>query len=96
MNRKIILFLVGRIVLLESALLALPLLCSLIYGEKCTFAFLITIAIAITVGIVLTLLGKTTNRTFFAKEGFVQPWKMKYRIVSIIKNSYVWICRRKK
>ncbi|MBE6750038.1 MAG: TrkH family potassium uptake protein [Ruminococcaceae bacterium] len=71
MNRKIILFLVGRIVLLESALLALPLLCSLIYGEKCTFAFLITIAIAIAVGIVLTLLGKTTNRTFFAKEGFV-------------------------
>ena len=71
MNRKIILFLVGRIALLESALLLLPLLCSLIYKEECTYAFLITIAISLVTGLVLTLLGKTSNRTFFAKEGFV-------------------------
>ena len=46
MNRKMVLSLTGRIILLEAALLAVPLLISLIYGDHGTVPFLITIAIA--------------------------------------------------
>jgi trk system potassium uptake protein TrkH len=71
MNRKMVFYTLGRILFLEAALLLLPLLCCAIYGEKEIFAFLITIAIAIVLSVLLTLFNKPKDRTIFAKEGFV-------------------------
>ena len=61
---------VGRILHIEALLLMLPLVVSLIYREKCAVAFLITILIAIAVGILLTKLFGKNDKMIFAKEGF--------------------------
>lgn len=71
MNRKIVFYMLGKILILEAALLCLPLICALIYGEKSVIAFIITIGIALALGLVLSLLNKPKDKTFFAKEGFV-------------------------
>ena len=71
MNRKMVFYMIGRIILLEAALLLLPTICALIYRENCLIAFLITIVIALTLGLGLTFLNKTDDKTIFAKEGFV-------------------------
>jgi len=72
MNRKIVFYMLGRIIQLESILLMLPLICAAIYGEKdAVMTFFITSVTAIAAGTFLTLAGKTKNKTFYAKEGFV-------------------------
>ena len=71
MNRRMVFYLLGKILIIETALLGLPLFCSIIYGEKCVFAFFITMAISFVLGIALLLLNKPKDKTFFAKEGFV-------------------------
>lgn len=72
MNRKMVFYMLGRIILLEGIILVLPALCSLIYGEmRGFFSFLISMAIAIVFGGLLQLLNKPANKTIFAKEGFV-------------------------
>ena len=79
MNRRMVLFMLGLIIMLEAFILMLPAACSLIYKEKSFFAFLITIVIAFAVAFVLSVLNKPRDKTIFAKEGFV--------IVSL-----AWIC----
>jgi len=72
MNRKIVFYMLGRIVQLEAVLLILPLICATFYGEKEIIrAFLVTSLTALGVGTLLTLAGRTKNKTFYAKEGFV-------------------------
>ena len=72
MNRKMVFYMLGQILKLEAGIMLLPLICSLIYHEfNIVAAFLITMAIALTLGFSLTLLNKPRNKTFFAKEGFV-------------------------
>lgn len=71
MNRKIVLNLLGKIVWTEAAFLLLPLAVSLIYGNSCTTAFLITIAVAVVIALPLTLFCKTENKLIYSKEGFV-------------------------
>ena len=70
MNHKIVSYMVGRILHIEALLLLLPLTVSLIYKEKCSLAFLITILIAIAVGVLLTKLFGKNDKMLFAKEGF--------------------------
>lgn len=72
MNRKMVFATLGQITLAEAALMLLPLAVALIYGEKFTaLAFLIAIALALVVGLLLYLTCKTDNKVIFAKEGFV-------------------------
>jgi len=73
MNRRMIAYMVGRILQIEAALLLLPLLTALLYTEwRVALAFLATAAIAAGVGTLLTLLiGKKRDRTIFAREGFI-------------------------
>lgn len=71
MNKKMVFYMLGRIILLEGVLLVLPAICSLIYREESFWAFLITIGIALICGGTLTLINRTKNNTIFAKEGFV-------------------------
>ena len=71
MNRKMIFRTVGEITLLESALLLIPMIVSLIYGESCWLSFLISSAIALVIGLPLTIAFSKVNSAIYAKEGFI-------------------------
>ena len=72
MNRKMIFAILGQITLSEAALMSLPLLVALIYGEwRVAISFLVAIALALVIGSLLYFTCKTENKTIFAKEGFV-------------------------
>ena len=72
MNRRFVFYILGQIVKLEAAFLALPLIVAICYGEqKGIFAFLITICIALAIGFALTIIFKTENKVIYAKEGLV-------------------------
>lgn len=72
MNRKMVVFSVGEIVIIEAILLLLPLTVSVIYGERTAiFGFGVTAVAAALLGVFLVLLGRTKNRIIYSKEGFV-------------------------
>lgn len=71
MNRKVVTNMVGKILLIESALMLLPLLVSFLYQESCGWAFLLTIGITATVGAGMMLPTRNCDRMIFAREGFV-------------------------
>lgn len=71
MNRKMVFFTTGQIILMEAVLLLLPLLVSALYKESCTCSFFITILICLFCGIFMTLVCKPKNRVIYAKEGFL-------------------------
>ena len=70
MNKSIIFYIIGWILNIEAALMIFPAICALIYGEKSGFAFLITIAACLLIGLPLSL-RKPKSRIFFAKEGYI-------------------------
>ena len=72
MNYKMIFNIIGRILLTEAALFALPLGVSLLYGERNTpLAFLIAAAAALLLGGIMVLLTRKGDRQAFAREGFI-------------------------
>ncbi len=72
MNKKMIFATLGQITLSEAALMSLPLLVALIYGEwRVALSFLAAIILAVVVGLVLYLSCRTENKTIFAKDGFI-------------------------
>ena len=71
MNIKAVLNTLGKISMVESLLLVLPLAVSLGYGEFYSAAsFAIAIAVAVFVGSVFLLLTRRHNHIIYAKEGF--------------------------
>ncbi len=71
MNRRMVLNTVGHIILAEAALLLLPAVVSVVYLEECIWSFLITIAIAIILGLILKFASHPDSKVIYAKEGFV-------------------------
>ena len=72
MNKKMVFSTLGQLTLFEAALMLLPLIVSVIYGEaKSILAFGIAIGVALVVGGALYLICRTNNKVIFAKEGFV-------------------------
>ena len=71
MNRRMVFYLIGQMLKVEAALMALPLIVSLIYHESNYLAFLISIGIALGLGFLMTILARPKTRIFYAKEGFV-------------------------
>ena len=72
MNKKMIFATLGQLTLSEAALMILPLIVALIYGEiKVAASFLVAIGIALIVGVALYTIFKTENKVIYAKEGFV-------------------------
>ena len=71
MNRKRIFFTVGLIILIEAALLFLPLLISLIYQDGCSLSFLAAIGVAAVFGGALMILCRKHDRVIYAREGFL-------------------------
>lgn len=71
MNLKMVFNTTGRILTIESALLVPAMIVSMIYGEKTSvFAFAVTIIAALSAGILISALTKTSNHIIYAKEGF--------------------------
>ncbi len=70
MNKSIILHIIGWILTVEAALMALPAIVAIIYQEESGYAFLITIAICLVIGIPLAY-HKPKSKLFFSKEGFI-------------------------
>ena len=68
MNRKMVFYMIGKIVRAEAAMLLLPLVVALLYKET-PLPFLITIGIALVLGIALSLIFKPKNRVIYAKRG---------------------------
>ncbi len=71
MNRKMILYVIGQILLIEAACLTLPFATALIYSESVWWVYLAVALGAGLLGSALMLLCKTKNPVIFAKEGFV-------------------------
>ncbi len=71
MNRRMVLFTVGRIMIFEAALMLLPAMVAVIYSEACITAFLWSVGAALMIGILLTVAAKPGSRVIFAKEGFI-------------------------
>ena len=72
MNKKMVFSTLGKLTLSEAALMILPLIVALIYGEsKVAISFAITIGIALIIGSLLYLCFRTKNKIIYAKEGFV-------------------------
>ncbi len=71
MNKKMVLYTVGQILRVIAFLMLLPAVVALIYQESCFWSFLITIALALISGTIITLLAKPKNQVIYAKEGFI-------------------------
>lgn len=71
MNRRMTFYMIGQVVKVEALLMLLPFGVALLYAEECAWALLITIGIALALGMAMTLLIKPKNRVIYAKEGFV-------------------------
>ena len=70
MNYKIIFNTLGRVILLEAAILLLPAGVAVIYREDCTAAFIITALIAAVIGSSLALLCRSKKKNLNTRDGF--------------------------
>ncbi len=70
MNIKSITYVLGWILKIEGAFMALPIAMAIVYGEAEGWAFVLTAALCFFVGTLLTG-RKPRNPSFYAKEGFV-------------------------
>lgn len=70
MNKRMIIYMLGRIAMVEAVLLLLPLTCALIYREAIITAFLLTIGIALTFGFICSAI-KPKSKNIYAREGFI-------------------------
>ncbi|MBQ8752238.1 MAG: TrkH family potassium uptake protein, partial [Clostridia bacterium] len=71
MNLRMITYTVGQIIRLEAALLLLPLVVALCYGESCALGLGLTALLALVSGTLMTFRGRPQNTVIFAPEGFV-------------------------
>lgn len=72
MNYRMVLNIIGRIVMAEAALLCLPVITALYYSETASLhAFLISAAVALSVGALCVIVSRTKDRNVYAGEGFV-------------------------
>lgn len=70
MNKRMIIYILGKMLGVEGAVLLIPALVSLIYGEKSGGSFLIVSAV---LGVIFLIFGKKAPKvkTIYGKEGFV-------------------------
>ena len=71
MNFKMIFSTVAKASFLLGALLLCPFVVGLVYQEASAWTFVVTIGIALVIGAILALLGRTKNKAIFSREGFV-------------------------
>ncbi len=71
MNYRMVFYMTGRLLQLEAALLLLPAVVCLIYGDGGLAAMVLAAAVAMVLGSALSLFHRPKNRTIYAKEGFI-------------------------
>ncbi len=71
MNRRMVFKIVGYVTMLEALLMLFPLIVSLIYREKVAADILISMAIALIGGFIITKISRPGTKVIYAKEGFV-------------------------
>ena len=71
MNKRVIIYVVGAVLLIESALMLLPLLVAIIYRERTGFFFLWTLLGTAVVGAAAIWLTRSHRRVMYAKEGLI-------------------------
>jgi len=71
MNKRIIFFILGRLLLIESFFLILSAVVSIIYGEQEYKSFLYTAGLSIGVGLIAWLLNNNIEKNLGKKEGYV-------------------------
>lgn len=69
MNRRMVFYMLGKIMMLESVLLILPFICGLIYKDT-AIEFAYTIAISAVSGGLLMLISRPREKSIYAREGF--------------------------
>ena len=69
MKTKLVFHTVGRVLLLEAALMMLPLIVSIIYAEGCLTAFIISSACAAIAGGLLTTLCRSDSKSLYTRDG---------------------------
>ncbi len=70
MNKRMIAYILGILLLCEAGLMLLPTVVSLIYGEAVLKSFLITITLLVATGLVLVAM-KPKDKTIYARHGLV-------------------------
>ena len=70
MNRRMIFYILGVVLLIEAALMVIPVAAGLIYHEKSVVWFLVAMAVSLVCGALLRLL-KPKDTVFYLKEGCV-------------------------
>lgn len=83
MNYSMIVFILGRVLMCEGALLALPLAVSLAYTESSALAIAITMAICLLPGILISVFLKPRNRVLYLRDGFTIT-ALSWIIISIL------------
>ncbi len=71
MNRKMVFYTCGQMLLLEAVLLLLPVATALIYRESCVLSLLWAMAAALLAGFLIMLVSKPKDTVIYSKEGFV-------------------------
>ena len=69
MNRKMVFHILGKILIVEAALMVPSVIVGLIYREKATLAFLVPILALVLIGVLLSV-RKPKNREIYARDGF--------------------------
>ena len=83
---------VGLMLKVEAALLLLPAIAALIYGESCLWSILISAAISLAAGFALTLLSRPKTQVIYAREGFITV-ALAWVAVSAVGALPFWISR---
>ncbi len=71
MNRRMVLYVVGKVVMVEGGLMLLPLITALLYREAVAASIAASIAVALVSGFLITKISRPGLKTIYAKEGFV-------------------------
>ncbi|MBQ7840901.1 MAG: TrkH family potassium uptake protein [Lachnospiraceae bacterium] len=89
MNYSIILYVIGWVLNIQAALMVLPCITALIYGEKSGWAFVITMAVCLIIGLPLVI-KKPKNRVFYLRESFIST-ALSWIVLSIFGALPFWI-----
>lgn len=71
MNTSMIIYVLGWILNAEAAMMVLPLITGIVYGETALWSFVISMAICLILGISMTMFQEPKRDVFYAREGFV-------------------------
>lgn len=71
MNRKMVFYTCGQMLLLEAVLLVLPLITAVFYRESCIWSIIAGMIAAALAGLLLMAVSKPENTVIYSREGFI-------------------------